>query len=338
MPLEQAIPKPETRPDGAPGAFLTGPDAAREPSRPFGRFFGWLFVLPVLLYLTAFPLVRTPAYERFGPSHWGPILDFAYNTQGEDADVVIFGDSSAFLGIDPRLVDRQLGIKTVVLPSTVGSLPVTGDSSLAFYLAHNAKPRLIVLYFTAWDLDYRASRETHLYEGEEMLLRHGSARQIADFTLKHPLEVLAFPLRDYSSLGPGVLKPILHGEDRTLPTRLSRGHADDHENYPPDAAGCSIPGNDVDEQSTATARALVAKYRSLGYTVAVYLAPMPGCTGSAAFADQTYGGLALAPPAILPPGDFLDDGLYAHAEPAAVPAVSRRFADTIAPLLGKPAQ
>jgi len=36
-----------------------------------------------------------------------------------NADMVIFGDSSAFLGVDPRLVEQQLHIKSVVLPMAI---------------------------------------------------------------------------------------------------------------------------------------------------------------------------------------------------------------------------
>ncbi len=319
------------RPNQTPEAFLTAPPPEPTPaqSSPFRRYFFWLFLIPALLYLTAIPLVRTAGYYRWAPSHYGPILDFAFHTQNQNADIVLFGDSSAFLGIDPRLVNRQLHLKTLVLPNTVGSLPVLGDTALDFYLAHNTRPRLIVLYLTAWDLDYAHSTETHLYEGEEMLLRHGTPGQIAAFTRQHPLEIAAFPLRSYSSLGPGVLKSLLRGTNREQQAAQALGHADDTEDYPPLTPNCTIPQRDVADQRTATARALVARYTAQGYHVAVYLAPIPACTNSQAFAGRSYNGLALAPPAVLPAQDFLADGLYAHMEPASVPAASQRFAQTI---------
>lgn len=312
-----------------PEPFLTEPDPALARSSAYRRFFFWLFVIPAILYLTAIPLVRTAGYYRWAPSHYGPVLDFAFNTQNENADVVLFGDSSAFLGVDPHLVNRELNLKSLVLPNTVGSLPVLGDRALEFYLTHNTRPRLIVLYFTAWDLDYTRSSETHLYEGEEMLLRHGTAAQIADFTRRNPFEIAAFPFRSYSSLGPGVLKSLLRGTSREHQAAQALGHADDTEDYPPLAASCAIPARDVTQRATETARSLAAKYTAQGYDVAIYLAPIPACTNASAFANETYNGLTLAPPAVLPAGDFLADGLYAHMEPASVPLASHVFANAI---------
>jgi len=328
MSSQQTLPRPAEDAN----AFAAGRGASsrsQTSASPCRVYFFWLFLIPAALYLTAIPLVRTPGYYRWAPSHYGPALDFAFNAHNENADVVLFGDSSAFLGIDPRLVDRELNLKSLVLPNTVGSLPVLGDRALESYLAHNARPRLIVFYLTAWDLDFAHSTETHLYEGEELLLRHGTASQIAGFTLKHPLEIAAFPLRSYSSLGPGVLKPLLHGVDRQRQAAQALGHADDTEDYPPLAPNCIIPERDATQRNAETARALSAKYAARGYNVAVYLAPIPACANASAFADLTYNGLAVAPPAVLPAGDFLGDGLYAHVEPDSVPAASRLFAQTI---------
>ena len=318
---------PALSPPEAPGS--TPPGAAPATQAPFRRFFFWLFLLPAVLYLTAIPLVRTPGYFRWAPSHYGPVLDFGFNTQHQNADLVIFGDSSAFLGIAPRLIDRELKLKSVVLPNTIGSLPVLGDAALEFYLAHNPRPRLIVLYFNAWDLDFEHVPEQHLYEGEELLLRHGTPAQIAGFTREHPLELAAFPFRSYTSLGPTVLKSLLHGVDREQQTALAGGHADDTEDYPPLTPSCTLPPREAAPQRTDTVRALAAKYQARGYNVAVYLAPVPACSNASLFAGQTYNGLALAPPAVLPATDFLADGLYGHMEPGSVAAASKLFAETL---------
>jgi hypothetical protein len=321
-----------SRPVETPESFLTAPVPHSESpasARPYVRFFFWLFLIPAILYLSAIPLVRMKSYERWGPSHWGPVLDFAWNTQGINADMVIFGDSSAFLGVDPRLVDQQLHIKTVVLPNTVGSLPVTGDQALAYYLAHNSRPRLIVLYFTAWDLNYGATTDTRLFEGEEMLLRHDTPGQIAHFAIKHPLELPAFPLRNYSSVGPSILTKFLHGDNREAETAAALGHVDDQENYPPVNPDCQLPARFLREDKDNSVRALAQRYRAEGFNVVVYLAPMPDCSNAARFAQQTYGGLAVAPPATLPTTFFKQDGFYAHIIPEFVPAASRLFANTI---------
>ena len=167
--------------------------------RSYLRFLLLASVLPLLGYFAAFPLVCSRSYEQWGETQWGPELEFPYASGTPNADVVIFGDSSAFLGIDPRIVNAQLGIQSVVLPSTVGSLPVIGDGPLREFLAHHRKPKLIVLYFSAWNLDYQHAAKVRLFEGEEMMMRHASPKDIAHFALQHPLEMAEFPLRLYSS-------------------------------------------------------------------------------------------------------------------------------------------
>ena len=72
----------------------------------FGRYLLLLLLVPGLGYLLMFPLVKFPqlGFDRWGGSKWAPVLDYSYHAAGANADRVIFGDSSAFLGIDPRLI------------------------------------------------------------------------------------------------------------------------------------------------------------------------------------------------------------------------------------------
>ena len=172
--------------------------------RQFAFSLGWLLMVPLTVYLLTFPLVIIPSlgFDRLGVSKFGPVLDYGFNARDTNADVVIFGDSSAFIGIDPRVVNAELSVKTVVIPNTVGSLPVLGDMPLQQYLIHNRRPHLIILYFSPWNLDYNdPNRRDLLFEGEEILFRHGSWREIAQFAKRKPVEALMFPFKVYSTLG-----------------------------------------------------------------------------------------------------------------------------------------
>ena len=125
---------------------IASESSIRRRKPPYARYLWRVLLFPALLYPWAFLLVCLPSYEHWSASQWGPMLEYPYDSRA-NADIVIFGDSSAFFGIDPRLVNAQLGVRSVVLPDTVGSIPVTGDKPLQAYLAHNRKPRLIVFYF-----------------------------------------------------------------------------------------------------------------------------------------------------------------------------------------------
>ena len=298
------------------------PKAAPPPSR---RRFGWYLFLLLLIPAISFPLpfwiATLPSYEHWSTSQWTPMLEYAYDvhtTPGQTPDVVIFGDSSAFIGIDPRILNRRLGIRSLILPGSIGSIPVTGDAPLRSYLAHNPPPRLLVLYFSPWNLDFSHIPKFRLFEGEEMLLRHGAVREIAAFTLRHPTEMLQFPFRLYSTFGPKMLHAALHHVNREQQTADALGHAD-YQPAPSLTASCSIPAHYLSQTGTASVEELRRRYSTLNTRVMVYVAPIPGCRNSAEAADRSYTALSAAPPKVLPPHDFVGDVYYAHMLPSAVP-------------------
>ncbi len=301
--------------------------AAITGSPAFRRFLAWLLLPPFFLYLLMFMLVLVPAlrFERWGPSEWGPILQFGFDAR-TDADILIFGDSSAFLGVDPRLINTELGVRSVVLPNTVGSLPITGELSLRRYLATNQPPKLLVLYFTAWDLDFQHTAQSRVFfEGEEMLLHNGTPSNILRFAKAHPLELLAFPFRLNSTIGVHLLRTMLRHEDREQQTAAALGHAAYAQPYPPLAAPCTLPSRFLQQENDAAVRSLIERFSTPQTRVLVYLAPIPDCSGASVFRDRATSMTRPEPPALLPPSWFASDLLYAHPVPGAVPHTTATF-------------
>ncbi len=297
--------------------------------RSYLRYLLWAALIPSVLWLLAFPLVCSRSYERWGETEWGPVLEYPYEAGTPDADVVIWGDSSAFIGVDPRLVNQQLGIRSVVLPSTVGSLPVMGDGPLRNYLAHHKQPTLIVLYFSPWNLDFNHMAPGRHFEGEEMMMRHGTAREIALYALRHPFEIFAFPTRLYSTFGSKMLVEFLHGKSREQETLASLGHAPYAEPYPPLGDLCRIPSAYLKQYGTQSVEQLRDRYRTPGTQVMVYLAPVPDCTNSGSLGTRSFASLGAAAPVRMPPTDFADDPYYTHIRPSEVPASSAVFANAL---------
>ncbi len=297
--------------------------------RQYVRYLLWTMVVPAILWVAAFPLVCSRSYEDWGETQWGPVLEFPYEAGTPDADVVVWGDSSAFIGIDPRLVNRQLGIASVVLPSTVGSLPVIGDEPLRAYLAHHRKPRLIVLYFSPWNLDFSHMAPGRLFEGEEIMLRHGSRGEILRYELQHPLELLAFPVRLYSTFGSKLILEALHHKSRAREAFASLGHAPYLEPFGPLEDLCRLPATYLNQTSSRTVEDLQRTYRANGMQVMVYLAPIPNCNNSGALRQRGVPALGAEPPRLLPPTEFAADRYYAHIRPPRVPVASAIFADAL---------
>ena len=297
--------------------------------RTYVRYFLLACIVPLIGFLTAFPLVCSRSYEQWGETQWGPELEFPYAQGTPDADVVVFGDSSAFLGIDPRIVNEELGIRSVVLPSTVGSLPVIGDAPLRAYLADHRKPKLIVFYFSAWNLDFQHVAEGRLFEGEEMMMRHASWGEIAHYWLWHPLEMTEFPLRLYSTFGPRMVMAILHNQSRTHDIAAGLGHAPYLAKFGPLNNLCQIPSSLLEQRGDRSVAELKQRYSSPGTQVMVYLAPVPRCANSATVSKLGFVDLDAAPPKLLPATYFAADPYYAHMRPPSVPLATQVFAEAL---------
>ena len=297
--------------------------------RTYVRYFLLACVIPLLGFVVAFALVCSQSYEQWGETQWGPELEFPYAPGTPDADVVIFGDSSAFLGIDPRLLNARLGIRSVVLPSTVGSLPVIGDAPLRAYLSRHEQPKVIVLYFSAWNLDFNQGTKGHLFEGEEMLVRHASRAEIVRFALRNPFEMAEFPFRLYSTFGPKMVTAILHHQDRTQDIAAGLGHAPYIESFGPLNDLCRLPPALLKQHTAASVAELKQRYTTPGTQVMVYLAPVPRCTNAAPVNGMRFADLGAAPPKLLPPTYFAADIYYAHIRPASVPLATDVFADAL---------
>jgi hypothetical protein len=304
------------------------------PSRHvYVRYLLWALPLPLLVWAAAFFLVCSRSYEQWGQTQWGPVLEFPFEKGTPDADVVVFGDSSAFLGIDPKLINAQLGIRSVVLPGTVGSLPVIGDAALRSYLNHHARPKLIVLYFSPWNLDFNHMAPGRLFEGEEMMIRHGSWSEIVSYELRHPIEFVAFPIRLYSTFGSKLILELLHHKSRAMDTAASLGHAPYVEPFGPLQNLCTIPHEYLEQYGAASVKALRERYAAQGFQVMVYLAPIPKCANSDAVQKRSFAAVGAAPPALLPATDFAADPYYAHIRPPNVPDATQLFITALKPEL-----
>ncbi len=296
-------------------------------ARPrYWRYFLWASILPLIAWMAAFPLVTSSSYEQWGQTQWGPVLEFPYEAGTPNADVVVWGDSSAFIGIDPRIINAQLGIHSVVLPSTVGSLPVIGDAPLRSYLSRHRQPKLIVLYFSPWNLDFTHTAPGRLFEGEEMMVRHETWPEILRFDLRHPLELISFPIKLYSTFGSKLVMAVLHRKSRAEDTGAALGHAPYLEPFGPLTDLCRIPSEYLKMTSSRSVEDLRERYQTPGTQVMVYLAPIPNCVNSGTVHDHSFQALGAASPQLLPPIYFAADSYYAHIRPDSVAANSRLFA------------
>lgn len=304
--------------------------------RPLLRYLLALLLVPLALYLLPFAVMRLPGFERWGGSFWGPVLNYSFTTAGQNADVVIFGDSSAIHGILPTQMAATLGLKTLILPNTGGSLPVIGDLPLRSYLRANRPPKLIVLYFSPWDLDYAHNTSKFIFEGEEMLLQHGSMRELVAYAVHHPVETLAFPFQAYATCPKSNIMAALHHEHRGQIVAAGLGHVDSSATSAggrmvrPNLKGpCQIPAKLLDQGKTGTVEHLISQYTSAQTKTLVFLAPIPDCENKQEVLRRSYSNLAAQSPKVMPPSLYREDDFFIHLDPKAVPAATASLTDAV---------
>ncbi len=266
-------------------------------------------MIPVLGYVFPFFAERVAPLDRWSVSHFGQILDHGYGLAGQNADIVVFGDSSAIFGVDTVRLSRQLGLKVINIPGTLGTLPITGDRTLRLYLAGNRPPRLIVFYFTPWNMDFNELKEAATYEGEEQMVRHEPLRVLAAQAVHSPEHLFEFPFQFY--VVPSRLTSFTD-EEQFRPVQVVQGHSA----YVGTAAlpgDCVLPESLIHQTSTRSVQQLVHTFTTAQTRTLVYLAPLPDCRGASEVAAAQYAGVDAAPPVILPSTDFADHDRYVHA-------------------------
>ena len=271
----------------------------------------------LFLWLLPWGLMRMPRFLLWSGTYYGPMLEFSFVAPATtNADVVIFGDSSALFGIDPLQIKARTGLKVINLPNTISSLPVINDMALQRYVALNSPPKLIVFYFAPWNLNYRdAAQAETLYEGEEMLARHGSFRQLLAFARSHAAEAALFPFRFYSANSLTILISQLRvwRQDPLIVRHM--GHADlvvgSSKLMKP---SCRFPDKLLPKFQIDSALELARKYSTRETEVMFYMAPIPRCENVARLVDASYGELTAVPPKVMDPIYYDDDGYFIHLD------------------------
>ena len=137
------------------------------------------------------------------------------------------------------------------------------DLGLRRYLAHNKPPRLIVIYLPPWHLDTAHLNSLVTYDGDEMLLRHGTFDEITGFYRHHVREYLEFPFTFYrvNSLT-GFWNLRLPDPELTDLAR-TQGHRDLPKGIPAIRGQCTLPADYVNGHlPVGTARELVDEFNT----------------------------------------------------------------------------
>lgn len=305
-------------------------------SHQYSTYFVVLLGIPFLLACLPFFLLRSEVFPRLSRTPIFQVTEFAFRAAGQNADVVIFGDSSASQDIDPSRMSAALGVKVLNLPSNLGELLVNDDLPLRRYIRADKPPALIVLYFTAWDFNYHehAFDSSEKYDGAQTLVRHGEPSEIVAFAQKDPLFMAQFPLMFYRVNVHAFFQRSTDLREQARQLAASNGHSD--------ALGeghlestCAIPAELIEKINFAWVGALSKKYSTPQTAVLAYAAPIPSCTNARTVVEHAAQVLPLTPPEVMPAELYIGDRYYAHLYPPAVPHATDSLISAARPVLAK---
>lgn len=277
-----------------------------------------MVVLLPLLAIPAFILLgRSDFFLHHGASVWVQSNDAVFDMRDRECDVLVFGDSTAMTGINPDVVQSQTGYKTCNIAVTNAVLAVTGNLALDSFLAHNARPRILLVQLSPDDFQISSHswHQTIYAEGLLELLRHGKPATTRHTLLTHPAESISFAGYAAGFTAYYAIKNVWFHVTRLRPEE-DTVHVRNGFFTPPAKARtfCDLAEAFADPTHGSFSRSMVrsfrADYSNRSGLVLVNVAPIPSCDRNLAAYEAELDGVtsnALLP---LPIGLFNDGRHY----------------------------
>jgi hypothetical protein len=247
------------------------------------------------------------------PSHWfalrsqnAYLINLAYGAtlHGEDCQILVYGDSSAMVGIDPSIIRTRTGLTACNIAEFQPMTALNGTMVLDTYLDHNKPPRFLVFLFAPENLDPQSQRHNGPFEA--IVYRMRQPHRLASLLFlasQHPEELVGW-------VESGLRFTLVHLFSKPASVEVQHLRARTHGQLPIDAptlATCEDLRRDAlpDEVWVAGLR---SKYGRSGTTVLVDATPVPDCDPSLSFFQQHSSGVIDNRIETLPTSAYTSDG------------------------------
>ncbi len=144
--------------------------------------------IPLAAVILAFPLVCSPWFikyaDKYGPTAQRPL----YTASNTPCDILMTGDSTSLVGLDPRVIQGVTHLTACNIGSTLPTLAVNGLAPVDRYLERNPHPKFLVLQFSGLALHEwptRNSKDTNI-EGIIPMMRYVSPIAALRLMAKNP--------------------------------------------------------------------------------------------------------------------------------------------------------
>ncbi len=185
---EPLSPELNTAPDGI---GLTEPHTEPSPRSPRLRVYvAALLLAPFLYMLICFFVMRSDFFLRRTQNVYLGNMGYGLQLKNADCQVLIYGDSSAMVGVDPHALEQSTGLSACNIADYAGMLRLNGTMVLDTYLAHNPRPRYLVFLLAPEDLT-PAWRHDGNYEAVLMRVREHPDAGLLYAAIRHGEDVLS---------------------------------------------------------------------------------------------------------------------------------------------------
>jgi hypothetical protein len=142
-------------------------------------------VVEIILLACALIIARTPSPID--------ISGYGHRTAGAVCEIIIDGDSSAMIGLDPAVIEKRTGLKTCNIAESRSIQDFVGPiKPIDDYLAHNPLPRYLVTSWAPTDFELnREPRFSNAAEGFEYTIRYDRSPWLWKQMVLHPVDTAA---------------------------------------------------------------------------------------------------------------------------------------------------
>lgn len=283
-----------------------------------------LCAFPFAFILFTFWWVTTDSYLRHIPYPYIVGTGYGSRLQQADCDVVIDGDSTALVGVLPRIIEQRTGLKVCNIAEVAGIKLVNGMMVLDEYLSRNRRPRYIIFVFAPENLT-SPSRWAFVSDFEGWFYRIRFHRDKAFW-----LNTLRYPDSAFANAELAFRNGVEWLPKRPLPPALA--HERDLNGGHVTEAGTTLAhcsGDTIYRQpDPAWLSYLRSTYGVGGTRVLINVMPMPPCDEGLPFYRARLAGLIDNTVDTLPIADYTNSGRL-HTNDAGTAVLSHRIADQL---------
>ena len=228
---------------------------------------------PLLLFVAAFFIIPTTWFIQHSGNTYLENLAYATKLQHVNCPVVIWGDSTAMVGVDPAVIKARTGLTACNIAEFKGMALVTQTLLLDEYLEHNVRPHYLVILFAPEAMFMNTDwSKTPTFEAITYLVQTQPKKKVFRKLALHPVDTLG-----WAGLGLRMTLTRLYSHPASFTTMHQR---ELHNGQlpvtgPPEVSCEKIPRNGVPDPKWL--QSLRRRYSIGGTKVFIDATPTPSC-------------------------------------------------------------